>query len=562
MSSFESDLLIMNTHDGYVQGLKRTSPTGFGLWMRDESGSAAEESPLTPRFDCDFPEPNLIWLLPGQEVPSGICNTPGTISRHSISSLNDVSAGVAASSCVCAFVTDGTSNLDLLYILSLLLKQSAASSHPGCVNSSSFICLCRNHSMRCRTILNNVPNTQPGSPYSLSWHCSLSWSSPSSPSSPESELVRLLRLSWIVTVGSWHLFWDSPDVNPALSSFLISSGSCWIAGSATLTDFLAPAVPLTTWSSIHFSLWSLLMKWVSSHFLATSLFLNHKLCNAPRARTRSSFKPLLCSFASWCCCVDRFIEWQYLTAGSCKKLYFRVLSNVVCVDFVAGRDVEYCRIWTIWRHTVSFMSRLVSLINLNKAKSSFWLLMKWEYLGQAYNMTSLVASVSFPIPGIICDIHQMTSFPLKNVLFITDNDAILAVVDHNLLLYIAINIGLKHCKSQDSRRPLQLAPILSKIHLKFKEQVCCYSFYSDLKMTTYSSGHPASFHYHLPPLFHTTKSWQYKYLSQGIMVLNRAIWWALHPKCHWLAHSKNAATSKSTTILPMPPPKMWPRMHS
>ena len=42
-----------------------------------------------------------------------------------------------------------------------------------------------------------------------------------------------------------------------------------------------------------------------------------------------------------------------------------------CVDFVVGRDVECCKIWTTWRQAGSFMSRFVGLINLNKAKSAF-----------------------------------------------------------------------------------------------------------------------------------------------------------------------------------------------
>jgi len=35
--------------------------------------------------------------------------------------------------------------------------------------------------------------------------------------------------------------------------------------------------------------------------------------------------------------------------------FFRTLTNVVCVDFVVGRDVEYRKIRTIWRQAATFV---------------------------------------------------------------------------------------------------------------------------------------------------------------------------------------------------------------
>jgi hypothetical protein len=48
--------------------------------------------------NCGFPELSLIWLLPGREVHCGICNIPGPMWRHSISSPNVVCAAVTSGS--------------------------------------------------------------------------------------------------------------------------------------------------------------------------------------------------------------------------------------------------------------------------------------------------------------------------------------------------------------------------------------------------------------------------------------------------------------------------------
>jgi len=61
-----------------------------------------------------------------------------------------------------------------------------------------------------------------------------------------------------------------------------------------------------------------------------------------------------------------------------EKFFFGALTIVFCVDFVDGQDVGCCKIWTTWRQAVSFMARLVCLINLNKVKSAFWPSLNWE----------------------------------------------------------------------------------------------------------------------------------------------------------------------------------------
>jgi len=63
------------------------------------------------------------------------------------------------------------------------------------------------------------------------------------------------------------------------------------------------------------------------------------------------------------------------------------------------------------------------------------------------------------------------------------------------------NIRPTWSKSQDGWRPMQPAAICSRIPLEYNVQVGCYSFYFDLTPTIYCSGHPTSFHYHLPQDF-------------------------------------------------------------
>jgi len=69
--------------------------------------------------------------------------------------------------------------------------------------------------------------------------------------------------------------------------------------------------------------------------------------------------------------VERFVDLLYLPAANGERFFFGALTIVFCVDFVDGRDVGCCKIWTTYMQAASFMPRLVSLIDLNKAKSAF-----------------------------------------------------------------------------------------------------------------------------------------------------------------------------------------------
>jgi hypothetical protein len=69
--------------------------------------------------------------------------------------------------------------------------------------------------------------------------------------------------------------------------------------------------------------------------------------------------------------VARLVDLPYLPAGSDEKFFFRALAIVVCADFVVGRDVGCCKIWTMLRQAASFMSRLVHLIKMNEQNQHF-----------------------------------------------------------------------------------------------------------------------------------------------------------------------------------------------
>jgi len=132
-------------------------------------------------------------------------------------------------------------------------------------------------------------------------------------------MVGTCKITQTVSDSNQHLLkrlFGLLDANPASSACIISSCSFWTAASVSSTRFLAPAVSLSTKSSIHISFSSLLKKCVSCRFSAASFFLDLKLCNAPRARTLSAAKPLLPLFAWWCHWVDRIVDFPFLPAGS------------------------------------------------------------------------------------------------------------------------------------------------------------------------------------------------------------------------------------------------------
>jgi len=86
-----------------------------------------------------------------------------------------------------------------------------------------------------------------------------------------------------------------PVIAPSFAAVVIS---CIITVSVSWTRFRATAVSLSTQSSIHFSLSSLLKKFISCLFSTASFVLDRKLRNPPNARILSATMPLLPSFVS------------------------------------------------------------------------------------------------------------------------------------------------------------------------------------------------------------------------------------------------------------------------
>jgi len=116
-----------------------------------------------------------------------------------------------------------------------------------------------------------------------------------------------------------------------------------------------------------------------STVLCQSIIIDHKLRNAPNPQMLSASKPLSAWFTSWHHCVDRYVNFLYVPTRSGKKLFFVALTIVSWVNFVVGQDVWCCKIWTTCRQAVSFMSRLVRVINLNTARPAFWLSHHWDW---------------------------------------------------------------------------------------------------------------------------------------------------------------------------------------
>jgi len=196
------------------------------------------------------------------------------------------------------------------------------------------------------------------------------------PSSGSSELGRLFRLSHRAFTHSWNDFSGFLVVNPAFSAMFISFCSCAITVAASSVHFLSAAVSLSPQSLIHFSFPLLLNNCISHVVAVTSFLLDCKLCSSPVAQILPDSKLVLPTFPWWRGCVDRVVELLYVLAESGKRFFFGALTIVFCFDFVVGQDIW---LWTTWSHAVSFMSRLVCLINLNEAKSVFWLCVHWEW---------------------------------------------------------------------------------------------------------------------------------------------------------------------------------------
>jgi len=247
--------------------------------------------------------------------------------------------------------------------------------------------------MRCCTVLEIVPIPQPGSSSSLSLPSSRlsSSSSSSSPSSPSSELTRSLGLSPIAFNISSNVVSGLVVVNPVFSAFLNSSCACSNAVCASSTRFLATAVSLSTYCSIHISIASLLKHCVSCRLPAASFFSDRKLHNAARARTLSGAEPLLPSFAWWRHRVEGFVDLPSLPAGNGERffsehwpLYFVLtllmdkMLDVARYGPHRGKLRLLCRGWyaslTWTKHNLDFDHHWIGNSNANRTSFSVCLM--------------------------------------------------------------------------------------------------------------------------------------------------------------------------------------------
>jgi len=167
-----------------------------------------------------------------------------------------------------------------------------------------------------------------------------------------SELERLLSLSPIALNICWNVFSGILIFNPSISAFFLSS-SCIIAVSASWTCFLPTAASLSIYCLIQVSFPSLLKRCVCQLFHTKSFILEGRLCHAPNAWTLPTSKVLLPSFAWWRDPVDHLVDLPYLLARCGKRFTFGALTLEVCIDFVVGRDVGWCKMWITWKEAAS-----------------------------------------------------------------------------------------------------------------------------------------------------------------------------------------------------------------
>jgi len=78
--------------------------------------------------------------------------------------------------------------------------------------------------------------------------------------------------------------------------------------------------------------------------------------------------------------------------------------------------------------------------------------------------------------------------------------------------YHTNNIGPTFCKLRGGGKPLQLAAILSRIHLKHNDHIGCNLFHSDKWLTIQSSGLATFSCYYLPLQFITSTSQTHNHL--------------------------------------------------
>jgi len=89
--------------------------------------------------------------------------------------------------------------------------------------------------------------------------------------------------------------------------------------------------------------------------------------------------PLWTLVTWWRCAMECVADLPDSPTGCGKRIFLRPLIVVLSADIVNWGDIGYCNIWATLTKAVSFMSRFVCLINLNKTKPAFSPSLHWVY---------------------------------------------------------------------------------------------------------------------------------------------------------------------------------------
>jgi len=154
----KSNFDIVISPGGNKHGYKLMCWIHLHFWMVHESSSVSGGWANMCLVNCGFPEPNLVWKLPGRDIRCISCDILETKSRDFISSPNAVCTSVAAGSSNRGLTTAGTVHSIMLCFVCPVQKESTMSPHSGLVSSVRLICVSWNLFMCCCTSLEIVRN--------------------------------------------------------------------------------------------------------------------------------------------------------------------------------------------------------------------------------------------------------------------------------------------------------------------------------------------------------------------------------------------------------------------
>ena len=134
ISLSESDFYMVNSLYRYALRSNLPSWTHCIFGIGDELGATSGRWDTMYVCDCSLPEPSVISLLSGRDVPYGIGNFPRMTASVWIKSESFRTAGAATTRFSCGITSAGTLNSVILYVIPLSWKYWAVSPYPGCFN--------------------------------------------------------------------------------------------------------------------------------------------------------------------------------------------------------------------------------------------------------------------------------------------------------------------------------------------------------------------------------------------------------------------------------------------